>query len=302
MICLDDTTCADCDVGDFAKEKKSRKKITIGKKRKALKAQSKFNRNKKRKLEAETVEIGDSTNSDEFDEDKANNSNRKPNTNAFLWGELLDSLTKKYKDVLNQKGIVKFAQLLMKGGKEYSVNAIPADIMAQYAIKPKPVYTTTTTHQQIQTPQLQSTQLPVPQFPMNPSMNAQIMMQAQLLAQAQLLQAQAQTQSPTPAPIGSYSQFYPGFAQLFSSYQSPKVPSAASKDRNVEKQVTDNKKQEVVDKEVEREKSPTLEEIEKDIENLEKSKSGCVEDQNSFAPLPIETGANDEIAKLIIED
>ena len=272
------------------------------------------NKNKKRKLEQEAVKFGDSTDSDAYDSEKENNDNKnvkKPKSGALLWGELIDALTAKYKDVLHQKGIVKFAQLLYeaKDNDEYSVHVVPVDIMREYGIKQKSAYSTTTTHEQL--PALQqlsaAQQLSVshPLFalrpqPMNPNINMQLLQaQAQIMAQAQLLaqgQIQPQSQSITPNAAASYQQFYPGFANLLTPFTTPRSAIAKVKDKGNEKDDKKDEKEEIAEKEEGKAKSPTYEELLNDMNKLD--------DPDTFAPLPINTEASKENAGAleILED
>ena len=110
---VNDATCADCGVGDFAKVKRSRRCTS----RKGKLPPSNSSNKKKRKVATQTVHLGDSSNSDEHGEDKDDESKRKPETDVFLCGELIDTLTAKYKSALTQTGIVEYAKILMKSKK-----------------------------------------------------------------------------------------------------------------------------------------------------------------------------------------
>ena len=265
---IDDVTCADCDVGDFAKEKRSRR--CTSRKRKLPPPTS--SNKKKRKVATQSVHLGDSTNSDEYDEDKDNKSKRKPKTDVFLWGELIDTLTAKYKSALTQKGIVEYAKLLMES-KDYDADTIPPQILAEHKIKEKPTYSTTTTHQQSQNPQIPNSQ-PVSPF-MMPYVNPHFTVQ-----NAQFM-SQTQPAAMMHHPFNPYAQFYPGFGHLFSGFTTPKSSPASIIDKENKKQDKQEKKNKVSEEENEDAGSLTLEDIAKDIDDADSL--------NLVAPLPIET-------------
>lgn len=153
FIAFDNEHCHKCDIGSW-----SNKKLT--KRVKQLKDD--YKKEQKRSYQAIAEEIEgppskrqkrqnlEDTDEDQDDPKKSNTNNGKKKDGYFekLWMNNLKILTDKHGDKINGKGICELnkrhTNAMMKD-EAIDVNTIPADILANFAIK-KPVYTSSTSH------------------------------------------------------------------------------------------------------------------------------------------------------------
>lgn len=152
FIELDNEHCAHCDIGDWSTKKMpvSVKKAKAAKRKEAVITESDEGPSRKKRRASRTRDPLEDTDEDEDDPNKSNNKNSKKKDNYFekMWIDNLKLFTEKFGDKITGKGICELNKRCteaLKNGKDFDVDTIPVDILAEYAIKDA-VYTSNTTH------------------------------------------------------------------------------------------------------------------------------------------------------------